>query len=149
MPNENIDLKIGVCIDHAKLHFLNKFPESLPIENAYLHIGMFLGWLIDSELTSEYFEEEAETEIFRFKLRDLSPMILSEIWGGALTHSLINEKGNNFAHHYYCSGEYLKDYELTLANGLPSIYHVKDSWKNYQKISDILDKRFEKWNHAQ
>ncbi|GJM60850.1 hypothetical protein PEDI_14020 [Persicobacter diffluens] len=132
--------------DHAKFHFLNKFPESLPIENAYLHIGMFMGWIIDQELYSEYFEEEAETEIFRFKLRELSPMLLSEIWGGALSHDLLNEKGKSFADYYYASGEFLKDYESVLANGLPSIYHVQDNWRNYKKISDLMDHKFQMWS---
>ena len=33
--------------DNAKSHFLGNFPDSLPIEQAYVHIGMYLGWIID------------------------------------------------------------------------------------------------------
>ena len=45
--------------DNAKSHFLGNFPDSLPIEQAYVHIGMYLGWIIDQDMYSEYFEEEA------------------------------------------------------------------------------------------
>ena len=45
--------------DNAKSHFLGNFPDSLPIEQAYVHIGMYLGWIIDLDLYSEYFEDEA------------------------------------------------------------------------------------------
>ena len=45
--------------DLAKNHFLGDFPSSLPIEKAYLHIGMYMGWIIDNGLYSEYFEDEA------------------------------------------------------------------------------------------
>ena len=43
--------------DNAKSHFLGNFPDSLPIEQAYVHIGMYLGWIIDTGLYSEYFED--------------------------------------------------------------------------------------------
>ncbi len=56
--------------DNAKNHFLGNFPESLPIEQAYVHIGMFLGWMIDNELYSEYFEDESGAQIYRFKKKD-------------------------------------------------------------------------------
>ena len=58
--------------DNAKTHFLGNFPDSLPIEQAYVHIGMYLGWIIESELYSEFFEEEAAIQIFRFKRKEIS-----------------------------------------------------------------------------
>ena len=50
--------------DNAKNHFLGNFPEALPIEQAYVHIGMYLGWIIDNDMYSEYFEEESEIQIY-------------------------------------------------------------------------------------
>lgn len=131
--------------DNAKNHFLGNFPESLPIEQAYLHIGMFLGWIIENELYSEYFEEEAGTEIYRFMRRELSCTILSEIWDGYLGHELFNHEGNLFAYYYYGGGIYKKDYEKILAEELPSIYHVEDTWANFDKIKDKITERFEDW----
>lgn len=131
--------------DNAKNHFLGNFPESLPIEQAYVHIGMFLGWMIENNLYSEFFEDEAEIQIFRFSRRELSCTILSEIWDGYLGHELFNKEGNMFAYYYYGGGIYKKDYEKTLASSLPSIYHVEDTWENYEKIKIVITNRFDDW----
>lgn len=131
--------------DNAKKHFLGNFPDSLPIEQAYLHIGMYLGWIIEHQLYSDYFEEEAETEIYRFMRRDIPATILSEIWDGYLGFELFSKEGNMFTYYYYGGGLYKKDYESTIANDLPSIYHVKDSWENYDRVSKRITERFEDW----
>lgn len=131
--------------DNAKSHFLGNFPESLPIEQAYVHIGMYLGWIIDNDLYSETFEDEADIQIFRFKRREISCTILSEIWDGYLGHELFNRTGNMFTYYYYGGGLYHTDYQNLLVKELPSIYHVKDSWENYDKIASRIRMRFEDW----
>lgn len=131
--------------DNAKNHFLGNFPDSLPIEQAYVHIGIYLGWIIDNDLYSEYFEEEAETEIYRFKRRQLVCTILSEIWDGYLGFELFSDEGNLFTYYYYGGGIYKKDYESILCEKLPSIYHVKDSWDNFELVSKQITKRYNDW----
>jgi hypothetical protein len=131
--------------DNARNHFLGNFPESLPIEQAYVHIGMYLGWVIQNDLYSEYFEEEAEHQIFRFKRRELSCTILSEIWDGYLGYELFNKEGNMFAYYYYGGGIYKKDYVTLLAGDLPSLYHVKDTWENFEIICNKISSRFNEW----
>lgn len=131
--------------DNARNHFLGNFPESLPIEQAYVHIGMYLGWIIENELYSEFFEDEAGVQIIRFKHRDINCTILSEMWDGYLGHELFSKTGNMFTYYYYASGIYKKDYENTLAPTLPSIYHVNDSWSNYEKMKEKISQRYEEW----
>lgn len=131
--------------DNAKNHFLGNFPEFLPIEQAYVHIGIYLGWIIENDLYSEYFEEEAETEIYRFKRRQLGCTILSEIWDGYLGYELFSQEGNLFTYYYYGGGIFKKDYEKVLMKELPSIYHVKDTWENFDKIAQQINKRFDDW----
>lgn len=131
--------------DNAKNHFLGNFPKQLPIEQAYVHIGMYLGWVIDQDLYSPYFEDEADTQIFRFKNRQISCTILSEIWDGYLGYELFSEEGNLFTFYYYGGGLYHKDYQTLLASGLPSIYHVTDGWDSYEKMAVQISKRFEDW----
>jgi hypothetical protein len=131
--------------DNAKNHFLGNFPDSLPIEQAYIHIGIYLGWAIETCLCSPYFEEEAETEIYRFKRRELTCAILSEIWDGYLGYELFNEEGNLFTYYYYGGGVFKKDYELLLCRNLPSIYHVKDSWENYEVMCERITERHKVW----
>ncbi len=131
--------------DNAKTHFLGNFPESLPIEQAYVHIGMYLGWIIENDLYSEYFEDEAEIQIFRFKRREISCTILSEIWDGYLGFELFNKVGNMFTYYYYGGGLYRNDYEQTLVNELPSLYHVTDTWENYEKMASRMSMRYTDW----
>ena len=131
--------------DRAKHHFLGNFPAVLPIEQAYVHIGMFLGWICENELYSEFFEEEAALQILRFRRRQITCSILSAVWDGYLGSELFNEEGNDFCVFYYQSGKYKKDYEKTLAADLSTIYHVQDNWKNFDKISKKISARFKKW----
>ncbi len=131
--------------DNAKSHFLGNFPGDLPIEQAYVHIGIYLGWIIENEHYSEYFEDEADIQIYRFQHRQISCTILSEIWDGYLGHELFDEQGNLFTYYYYGGGIYRKDYETHLAKSLPSIYHVEDSWKNYETMAQQISHRFQEW----
>lgn len=131
--------------DNAKNHFLGNFPNTLPIEQAYVHIGIYLGWIIENDLISDYFEEEAETEIYRFKRREITSAILSEIWDGYLGYELFNEEGNMFTYYYYGGGLYKRDYEMLLCKELPSLYHVRDSWENFEQISRQISSRFTDW----
>lgn len=132
--------------DKASSHFMSGgFPDSLPIDQAYVHIGMYLGWIVENNLFSEFFEEECDTQIIRFKRREISPAILSEIWNGSLGSNLFTDTGNMFTFYYYGGGLYKKDYSVVLSENLPSIYHVKDSWANFEKISEKITERFNTW----
>jgi hypothetical protein len=134
-----------VIYDKAKNHFRGNFPDALPIEQAYIHIGMFLGWIIENNLYSEFFEDECETQMYRFMRRELSCTILSEIWDGHLGSDLFTDEGNLFTNYYYGGGIYNKDYKTILASDLPSIYHVKDTWKNYEQVARKISERYEEW----
>jgi len=131
--------------DNAKTHFLGNFPPNLPIEQAYVHIGIYLGWVIEKGLYSEYFEDEAYNQIFRFKRREISCTILSELWDGYLGYELFNHTGNLFTYYYYGGGLYHSDYQTILVKNLPSIYHVNDSWGNYEHIKSCIDLRWQDW----
>jgi hypothetical protein len=131
--------------DQAKQHFLGNFPAILPIEQAYVHIGMFMGWMLENELYSDIFEDEEAHQVIRFQRREVSCSLLSAMWDGYLGEDLFNEEGNAFSVYYYQSGIYRKDYQLILAENLPSIYHVEDTWENYDKMSEQITARYEAW----
>ena len=131
--------------DNARAHFLGNFPDSLPIEQAYVHIGMYLGWIIDRGLYSDFFEEEASNQIFRFRRREISCTILSEIWDGYLGYELFSHEGNLFTYYYYGGGLYKNDYDEILVKRLPSLYHVRDTWDNYEQMRVRIDLRYDEW----
>ena len=133
--------------DLAKNHFLGDFPASLPIEKAYLHIGIYMGWIIDNDLYSEYFEDEASTEIYRFKRREIECIILAEIWNGALSHELFSNEANLFTFYYYAGGIFKKDYIEVLVKNHTTLYHVEDTWENYNIISRRITERYHDWKN--
>lgn len=135
----------NLIYDRAKHHFLGDFPSILPIEQAYVHIGVFLGWMLEKGLYSEIFEEEEALQVIRFRQREISCSILSAIWDGYLGEDLFNEEGNAFSVYYYQSGLFHQDYREILASDLPSMYHVPDTWENYEKMSAKIDERYKEW----
>jgi predicted glycosyltransferase len=40
---------------------------------------------------------------------------------------------------------YRADYDEVLVKGLPSIYHVVDSWDHYEKMKQRINLRFQDW----
>jgi hypothetical protein len=46
-----------VVYDKAKYHYDGKFPPELPTEQAFVHTGLYLGWLVDLNLYSADFAE--------------------------------------------------------------------------------------------
>ena len=131
--------------DSAKDHLGSGFPDCLPMEQAYVHIGMYLGWVIESGLFSDYFKEEASSQIFRFKRKEISCTVLSGIWNGHLVSEFLNDSANRFTVFYYVSGLYRDDYEAVLGRALPSMYHVDDTWLNYERLKSRIEERYEAW----
>jgi hypothetical protein len=131
--------------DRAKNHFLGQFPTILPIEQAYVHIGMFLGWMLENDLYGEIFEDEEAHQVLRFQQREVTASLLSAMWDGYLGQDMFNEEGNAFSMFYYQSGLYRKDYVEVLATDLPSMYHVADTWGNYDKIAAKILERYNEW----
>ena len=50
----------SIVYDKAKYHYDGNYPKDLPEKKAFVHTGMFLGWIIDQGLYSEEFAQEAE-----------------------------------------------------------------------------------------
>ena len=136
--------------DKAKWHFGGEFPEELDSFQGYVHTGMFLGWLIDNDLVGEEFKNDFAEEIEKFKAQELTGAQIFELCcDGVLLVEDISELGNRFALSYFDfnSGQYLGDYEITLANNLPSLYYVSDTWINYEELKKITIKDILDWKN--
>jgi len=136
-----------VVYDKAKYHYDGDYPDDLPIEQAFVHTGMFLGWIIDHDLYSDEFSKDSAQEIRAFKGRDMSGPQVYASWDGCLIDDMLNEEGNRFATAYFDfdHGDYLTDYEEILAADLPSTYHVQDTWENYETLKRKIDERYRQW----
>jgi hypothetical protein len=134
--------------DKAKWHYTGDFPDELEPFQGYVHTGMFLGWCIDADLISERFKSELKAEIKQFKQQKLTgSQIFRQCCDGVLMLEDLSITGNRFAIDYFefNNGLYLGDYESTLGRNLPSIYHVADTWDNYEKLKLVLNNRFTEW----
>lgn len=137
-----------VVYDKAKYHYEGRhYPEELPAEQAFVHMGMFLGWLIENGLYSDEFEEDSADLIEAFKGKEQTgPQVFAKC-DGVLADDMLNEEGNRFAADYldFQHGDFLGDYDEVLGADLPSLYHVEDTWENYEKLKERLDLRYQEW----
>lgn len=126
--------------DKADWHLEGKYPKGLKDFQANVHTGMFVGWLIEMNMITKEFLPWSN----RFKKKLMTGAQVYENWGGVLSADQLTEEGNQFALHYY-DHEFAQDYHDLLIRDLPSWYHVKDSWKNYQLIKRRIDERYLQW----
>ena len=133
--------------DKAKYHYGGQFPEELPDEQAFVHTGLYLGWIIERDLYSDEFREESAELIVRFKARELTGPEVYASWDGCLLDDMLSAEGNAFSRDYFDfdSGQFLADYEQVLAGTLPTLYHVANTWENYDRLRERLDARYTEW----
>lgn len=137
-------------IDRAEWHYAGDFPSELPSQNGGTHIGMYLAWIIQRNLASA---------VLRRLARDfLPPLQARKITGRELLFRALDEKfvaslltkvGKDFTRDYYETHCYIDDYEVVLGGSLPTLYHVADSWGNYDKLAPVLDQRFQRWQQGE
>jgi hypothetical protein len=136
--------------DKAKYHYDGDFPKGLPHTQAFTHTGMFVGWLIEHDMIAEDFLEETRG----FRERKITGAQVYKAWDGCLTSDALTDEGNAFAKYYYDGadgqgGPYFEDYAAALVGDLPTLYHVEDTWPNYETIKQKIDQRYEEWKRKQ
>jgi len=133
--------------DKAKWHYEGDYPAGLDPDQAFVHTGLFLGWIIDAGLYSEEFAQDFAKEIRRFKARKLTGPGVYRAADGVFADDVLSEAGRAFALAYFefDSGKYLNDYDKLLSSGLPSMYHVPDTWACYDALKPQIDKRYAAW----
>jgi predicted nucleotidyltransferase len=147
--------------DDASWHYGGDYPEDLPNENAAFHIGMFITWIIENDLMSDEQIDDNEDDILKVKRHEMT--------GGKYLIKNCDEKfsdydlckiGNNFAKDYYrddtkfgkkysgYTDDFCDVFNITAdENGYvsKSLYYVEETWKNYELIKKVIDKRFLEW----
>jgi hypothetical protein len=102
---------------------------------------------VDHDMITKDFLPETE----EFKERMITGAKVYESLDGCLIDYMLTDEGNRFAVDYFDfdRGKYLADYEELLAKSLPSLYHVEDTWENYEIISKKIDERYADWKQQQ
>lgn len=137
-----------MAIDRIDWHADSTEQYDLPYENAGTHIGMFLAWVINHHLEGELHIEESLEELAQVRERKMTGReFLIKICDEKFWEEDLNGEGLAFVKFYYeAEGyRYYVDYEETLAQNLPSIYHVEDTWENYDLIAAKITAAYQQW----
>jgi hypothetical protein len=139
-----------VVYDKAKYHYRGDWPKGLDRQQAFVHTGMYLGWLITRGMVQESEFEGPDGAAARdaFLSRATTGPTLFERWfDGVLIGSALTPEGNRFTAYYFDfdTGQYLADYEALLAGGLDELYEVRDTWANFDVLATRIDERLAEW----
>jgi hypothetical protein len=140
-----------VKYDDASWHYGGKFPKDLPDEAGGTHTGMFVAWALLAGLAGEIHTNGSPEAIEKLRSRRVTPgQFFFEACDGKFTDEDLSDEGNAFAQEYFDfdRGAYINDYAQLLAKDLPSQYHVRDTWTNFDKLHPVLNKRFHDWRRG-
>jgi hypothetical protein len=118
-------------------------PQGVSEDNGATHIGIFVAWAIANGLWGDFLgAPQALSAIKEVRDRRMSGRaFLLEHCDGKLLSEMLNPEGARFAETYYRK-KYMRDFQTTLAVGLPSDYHVENTWANYDRLAARIDERF-------
>jgi len=138
--------------DRSDWHSGGNYPKDLPPENGGTHIGMFLAWCILNNLQGEFHDKESADSLRKVRERSMTGRnFLSKECDEKFWEEDLNDEGNRFAHAYYGNTpedegqNYFSDYDRLFSKGLPSVYHLADTWENYDLIAPVITLRFQAW----
>ncbi|HGM7335586.1 TPA: hypothetical protein ACKQCJ_001915 [Stenotrophomonas maltophilia] len=137
--------------DDASWHSDGDFPADLPPEAGATHIGMYLAWLLLRGMASEDLRNDMQDELAALNRRAVTPGQFILVCDGKLVDDMINDEANAFTAEYYDmeNGQYLDDYEDLLGKDVQDLYHVADTWENFDQLAPVIAQRFIAWQAAQ
>jgi hypothetical protein len=140
-----------MAYDRADWHYGGDYPKDLPPENGGTHIGMFLAWAIMNGLEGAFHGKESSVSLAAVRARQMTGrQFLFQECDEKFWEEDLNDEGNAFAKDYYDSSNapgfrYDEDYDRIFGAGLPTLYHLEDTWHHYDKIAPVISQRFEEW----
>ena len=133
-------------IDRADWHYGGNYPNDLPPENGGTHIGMYLAWIILRGLGSEELVQHSGDTYNWVRNREVTgrDLLLTKL-DEKFFDELLSEEGKAFTRSYYETNGFANDYDRVLGGDLPSLYHVQNTWENFDKLAPVLDERLAAW----
>ena len=136
-------------IDRADWHYGGTYPDDLPPENGGTHIGMFLAWIINRDLGSRQLAKIAGDKLESVRRRECTgrDLLFSDL-DEKFFASLLSPDARKFTEAYYESDQYIQDYDELLGGDFETLYHVPDTWENYDRLAPRIDERFASWRRG-
>lgn len=139
-----------VVFDKAKWHLNEDFPKELPHYQSYVHTGLYICWLLEVNLYEQDFKNQHSEAIQQLLSHQRTPaQFYEQILDGVFDSDGLTQEAIQFTTDYFdfSNGKYVQDY-LAIYDStetMPTIFHVADTWENYDKLKDTLNKRLEEW----
>ena len=133
-------------IDRADWHYGGNYPSELPPENGGTHIGMYIAWIMLRDLASkELIQHAGDTYTWVLNREVTGRTLLLTKLDEKFFNQLLTPEGREFTRSYYETNGFANDYDRVLGGDLPTLYHVADTWENFDKLAPILDERLAAW----
>jgi hypothetical protein len=136
--------------DRWSWHTEGTFPKDQPPEQGYVHIGMFVAWLVCNDMLDPGWAAGSglETAVDSLRNRELSPCSLRDQTEGRLTGEMLTAEGAAFASAYYAPEYgYATDWRRAFGRRADR-YAVPDSWETYDWIAPRIERRHRQWVEA-
>lgn len=148
---ENDSIKIvEITLDNADWHLGDDFPKDLDKSKVHVYTGFYLCWLAINDFVK--LEEGFEDGLNLLINRKINPSkFYSDYFDGKFLTSQLKDSIISFTLDYYNSdeseGNYFSDYCDTLVGDeMTSLFHVEDSWKNFDDLSNKINLRYKNFN---
>ncbi len=141
--------------DDASWHSDGDFPVDLQPEAGATHIAMFVVWCWLNGMAGPLHDKEMPKILEKIQARMKTPgMIFISACDEKFMDEDLNEEGNAFAQSYYAADAgtyvmpkgYISDYEGQFP-GVPSLYHVPDTWETYDLLAPVIARRHVGWKN--
>lgn len=147
-PEEpSIDEPSVIEYDLWRWHTEGQFPKDQLPEQGYVHIGMFLVWLIDLDLLDPEWVAKSGVKraVAAIRERRESPCALRDMTDGRLAGDMLTAEGRGFAGAYYAPEYgYARDWSHAFGRRAAQ-YAVPDEWPTYDRIGPMIERRHNEW----
>jgi hypothetical protein len=136
--------------DRWSWHTEGTFPKDQPPEQGYVHIGVFVAWLVVHDMLDPQWAAGpgVEAAVAAIRERSGSPCALRDPSEGRLTGEMLTAEGRGFTGAYYAPEYgYAGDWRRAFGRRADR-YAVPDSWATYDWIEPRIDSRYREWVRA-
>jgi hypothetical protein len=133
--------------DLWRWHTEGDFPQDQPPEQGYVHIGMFLVWLIDHDLLDDDWVARSGVKpaVTAISERQGTACALRDVTDGRLASDMLTPEGQAFAGAYYAPEYgYARDWRRGFGRRADH-YAVPDDWETYEWIGPLIERRYAQW----
>jgi hypothetical protein len=122
-------------------------PDELPFEQGFVHIGVYLAWLLERGLLAVNDEilsyPPIASTLKAVQRREVTGSALNDVLDGKLMSDLMTAEGDAFTRYYY--ERYLGDYSVVMTRLYPTEYHAADSWDTYDRMRAVINAVYDAW----